>query len=54
MTTEAVIEQATIEWLQDLGYKHVKGNELPQNANAVILKEQLREFYCKAVSPSTK
>jgi type I restriction enzyme R subunit len=47
MTTEAVIEQATIEWLQDLGYTHVKGNELPQNANAVILKDQLRDFIVK-------
>jgi type I restriction enzyme R subunit len=44
MTTEAVIEQATIEWLTDLGYQHVKGNELPENANEVILKGQLKQF----------
>jgi type I restriction enzyme R subunit len=44
MTTEALIEQGTIEWLTDLGYTHVKGNELPENANAVILKDQLFSF----------
>lgn len=44
MTTEAVIENATIEWLTDLGYSHIKGNELPQNATAVILKDQLLAF----------
>ena len=44
MTTEALIEQATIDWLTDLGYIHIKGNELPENANAVILKGQLLAF----------
>jgi len=44
MTTEAVIENATIDWLTDLGYIHIKGNELPENANAVILKGQLLAF----------
>jgi type I restriction enzyme R subunit len=47
MTTEAVIENATIEWLTDLGYIHIKGNELPQNATAVILKDQLLAFVQK-------
>lgn len=44
MTTEALIEQATIDWLTDLGYSHIKGTELPENANAVILKGQLLSF----------
>ncbi len=44
MTTEALIEQATIDWLIDLGYSHIKGNDLPENANAVILKGQLLAF----------
>jgi type I restriction enzyme, R subunit len=47
MTTEALIENATIEWLTDLGYLHVKGNDLPENANAVILKGQLLLFIQK-------
>lgn len=47
MTTEAVIEQATIEWLTDLGYSHVKGNLLPENATAVILKDELLAFIKK-------
>jgi type I restriction enzyme R subunit len=47
MTTEALIEQATIEWLTDLGYAHVKGTDLPQNATEVILKDQLLAFIQK-------
>ncbi|MCX7550277.1 type I restriction endonuclease subunit R [Xanthomarina sp. F2636L] len=47
MTTEATIEQATIEWLQDLNYTHVDGNELPQNHKEVVLKDQLLAFIQK-------
>ncbi len=50
MTTEALIENATIDWLTDLGYLHVKGNDLPENANTVILKGQLLEFIKKQYS----
>lgn len=44
MTTEALIEQATIDWLTDLGYQHIKGPDLPENAHAVILKGPLLSF----------
>lgn len=44
MTTEATIEQATIEWLQDLKYTHLDGAELPQNHKDVVLKDQLLAF----------
>ena len=44
MSTEAHIEQATIEWLQDLKYTHKDGAELPQNHKDVVLKDQLLGF----------
>ena len=45
MTTEATIEQATIDWLTDLGYKHQLGTALPQNHNTeVVLKDRLLQF----------
>lgn len=44
MTTEATIEQATIDWLTDLGYKHQLGTHLPQNNTDVVLKDQLLQF----------
>jgi type I restriction enzyme, R subunit len=50
MTTEAVIEQATIEWLTDLGYTHIKGTDLPENGVGVILREQLKAFIQKQYS----
>jgi type I restriction enzyme R subunit len=47
MTKEATIEQAAIDWLTDLGYTHVNGSTLPQNANEVVLKDQLLAFIKK-------
>lgn len=44
MTTEATIEQATIDWLTDLGYTHKLGAGLPQNNTEVVLREPLLEF----------
>lgn len=44
MTTEATIEQATIDWLTDLGYQHQLGTHLPQNNIEVVLKDQLLQF----------
>lgn len=45
MTTEATIEQATIDWLTDLGYTYQSGTTLPQNHNKeVVLKDQLLAF----------
>lgn len=45
MTTEATIEQATIDWLSDLGYTHQLGTTLPQNhTKEVVLKDQLLQF----------
>lgn len=44
MTTEATIEQATIDWLTDLGYTHQLGTSLPQNHTEVVLKDQLLKF----------
>ncbi|MCB0476272.1 MAG: type I restriction endonuclease subunit R, partial [Flavobacteriaceae bacterium] len=50
MTTEAHIEQATIEWLQDLGYIHKLGKTLPQNNNEVVLKDVFTAFIKKQYS----
>ncbi len=47
MTTEAVIEQATIDWLTDLGYLHIKGPDLPQNSQEVLLRGELLSFIQK-------
>ena len=44
MTTEASIEQATIDWLTDLGYTHKLGTGLPQNNVEVVLTEPLLQF----------
>jgi len=44
MTTEANIEQACIDWLEDLGYTHKLGTSLPQNNVSVVLKEELAVF----------
>lgn len=47
MTTEATIEQATIDWLEDLGYTHKLGTSLPQNNVDVVLKDELLKFIQK-------
>ncbi|MGE5944444.1 MAG: type I restriction endonuclease subunit R [Flavobacteriales bacterium] len=47
MTTEATIEQATIDWLTDLKYIHKSGTALPQNNHEVVLKDQLLGFIQK-------
>ena len=47
MTKEALIEQATIDWLTDLGYAHVSGPELSQNGQEVLLRDQLLAFIQK-------
>lgn len=47
MTTEATIEQATIDWLTDLKYLHKSGTTLPQNNHEVVLKDQLLGFIQK-------
>ncbi|PKH52148.1 type I restriction endonuclease subunit R [Tenacibaculum sp. Bg11-29] len=45
MTTEATIEQATIDWLSDLGYTHQLGTTLAQNhTKEVVLKDRLLQF----------
>ncbi|SDH29576.1 type I restriction endonuclease subunit R [Winogradskyella thalassocola] len=45
MTKEATIEQATIDWLTDLGYTHQLGTTLPQNhTTEVVLKDRLLQF----------
>ncbi|WP_271855120.1 type I restriction endonuclease subunit R [Patiriisocius marinus] len=44
---EAHIEQACIDWLEDLGYKHVLGTTLPQNNVNVVLKDELAGFIAK-------
>jgi type I restriction enzyme R subunit len=45
MTTEATIEQATIDWLSDLGYTHQLGTALAQNhTKEVVLKDRLLQF----------
>ncbi|EAR16647.1 type I restriction endonuclease subunit R [Robiginitalea biformata] len=48
MTRESNIEQATIEWLEDLGYPYLPGEELAENFKEVVLKKDLRGFLEKA------
>ena len=47
MTTEAKIEQATIEWLQDLQYTHKLGYELTHEPHEVVFREPLLAFVQK-------
>ena len=47
MTTEANIEQACIDWLEDLGYTHKLGTSLPQNNVSVVLKDELAAFIAR-------
>ena len=45
MTTEAKIEQATIDWLTDLGYSHIHGNTFTFPENEVVELDRGRVFY---------
>jgi len=47
MTTEASIEQATIDWLEDLGYIHKDGATISHQPKAVVLKDELLAFIQK-------
>ncbi len=47
MTTEATIEQATIDWLEDLGYTHIDGTTISHKPQEVVLKDQLQRFIKK-------
>ncbi|TBM99792.1 type I restriction endonuclease subunit R [Hyunsoonleella flava] len=47
MTTEATIEQATIDWLDDLGYTHKDGAKIVHQPKDVVLKDQLLAFIKK-------
>jgi type I restriction enzyme R subunit len=47
MTTEATIEQATIDWLEDLGYSHKDGTKISHNLKEVVLKDELLAFIQK-------
>lgn len=47
MTTEATIEQATIDWLEDLGYTHKDGTTISHQPKAVVLKDELLAFIQK-------
>lgn len=44
MTTEAKIEQATIDWLTDLGYSHIHGTTFTFPENEVVDKATLLAF----------
>jgi len=48
MTTEATIEQATLDWLKDLEYIHKDGASITHKPNEVVLKDQLLGFIQKA------
>ncbi len=47
MTTEATIEQATLDWLEDLGYTHKDGTTISHQPKAVVLKDELLTFIQK-------
>lgn len=44
MTTEAKIEQATIDWLTDMGYEHIHGTTFTFPENEVVDKATLLAF----------
>jgi type I restriction enzyme R subunit len=47
MTTEASIEKASIEWLEDLGYQHKDGSAIFHKPKEVVIKEELLSFIQK-------
>lgn len=47
MTTEASIEQAALDWLEDLGYTHKDGAAIAHHPKDVVLKDELLAFIQK-------
>lgn len=41
---ESTVQRAAIEWLQELGYTHIRGNELNRDLKKVVLEPELRQF----------
>lgn len=41
---EHTVQNASIEWLQELGYTHQEGNALQRDLKKVVLEEELRSF----------
>ena len=42
--TESTIQNAAIEWLQELGYQHQAGKTLTRDLKKVVLEDDLRTF----------
>ncbi|MDF1866670.1 MAG: type I restriction endonuclease subunit R [Saprospiraceae bacterium] len=42
---EETVQNAAIEWLQELGYTHQVGNLLPRDLKKVVLEDDLRRFF---------
>ncbi|NVK64930.1 MAG: type I restriction endonuclease subunit R, partial [Flavobacteriales bacterium] len=47
---EITVQNAAIEWLQELGYQHVRGNDLHRDLKKVVLEDELRSFLTKTYS----
>ena len=41
---EVTVQNAAIEWLQEMGYKHIEGNSLKRELKKVVLEDELRSF----------
>ncbi|MCZ4694584.1 type I restriction endonuclease subunit R [Ancylomarina euxinus] len=41
---ESTVQNAAIEWLQNLGYRHQEGNSLQRELKKVVLEDDLRAF----------
>src|SRR5680860_460669 len=41
---EHTVQNAAIEWLEDLGYTHIPGNALQRDLKKVALESELRDF----------
>ncbi|MCM4153540.1 type I restriction endonuclease subunit R [Arenibacter sp. N53] len=48
--TEAAVQNAALNWLQELGYTHMQGNSLTRDLKKVVLEEELRGFLQRTYS----
>ncbi len=47
---EITVQNAAIEWLQELGYTHQEGNSLKRELKKVVLEDELRSFLMSTYS----
>ena len=50
--TESEFELATIERMEDLGYRHVFGFDIERALTEVVLRDKLLESFCAKPNPT--